>query len=416
MSYNGSGTFSINSAGQPTVAATLITATAHNALTADLATGLSTAITKDGQTTITANLPMGGFKHTGLGAGSAAGNSVRYEQAQLFDYATTATAAGTTTLTVASTRLQFFTGTTTQIVTLPVTSTLSAGHLFRIVNNSTGIVTVNSSGGNLVLAVGANSEALFTCILTTGTTAASWEFEAALQLSGGNMTGGFNEARANITQHATTMDLFAVAIPNILDGTGSAVTITAIVNAPQGGPTRTLYPVTGTTITNGATFAVDGAADYTTAAGDALEFEAVTTSTYKVHITKKDGTSVAAFAATQAEQEAGTSVLTAVTPGRQQFHPSAAKGWCRFTPSGAVVLGHNVTSVTDSGGGRILITWNVDFSTASHCAVGAPHMTAFNGLFRMDEITAGTTGVQVVNISATGTDPISYAVSAFGDQ
>jgi len=88
------------------------------------------------------------------------------------------------------------------------------------------------------------------------------------------------------------MDLFALAIPNILDGTGSAVTITAIVNAPQGGPTRTLYPVTGTTITNGATFAVDGAADYVTAAGDALEFEAVTTSTYKVHITKKDGAAV----------------------------------------------------------------------------------------------------------------------------
>lgn len=31
------------------------------------ATGLSTCITKDGQTTITANLPMAGFKHTGVG-------------------------------------------------------------------------------------------------------------------------------------------------------------------------------------------------------------------------------------------------------------------------------------------------------------------------------------------------------------
>lgn len=32
-----------------------------------IATGLTTAITKDGQTTITANLPMAGFKHTGVG-------------------------------------------------------------------------------------------------------------------------------------------------------------------------------------------------------------------------------------------------------------------------------------------------------------------------------------------------------------
>lgn len=44
------------------------------------ATGLSTALCKDGQSTPTANLPMGGFKLTGLGAGSAAGHSVRWEQ------------------------------------------------------------------------------------------------------------------------------------------------------------------------------------------------------------------------------------------------------------------------------------------------------------------------------------------------
>lgn len=112
----------------------------------------------------------------------------------------------------------------------------------------------------------------------------------ALPKAGGSMAGGFNEARGSIAMNATTMDIFAG--PNIQDGTGSAVTITAIVNAPQAGARRVLYPITGTKITNGATFAVDGAADYTTAVGDALEFEAITTSTYKVHITKKDGTAV----------------------------------------------------------------------------------------------------------------------------
>ena len=56
MSYNGSGTFSINSAGQPVITGTVISSTAFNALTADLATGLSTAITKDGQTTTTARI------------------------------------------------------------------------------------------------------------------------------------------------------------------------------------------------------------------------------------------------------------------------------------------------------------------------------------------------------------------------
>ena len=93
----------------------------------------------------------------------------------LTTFTTTATAAGTTTLTSSSTYFQFFTGTTTQTITLPVTSTLSTGWSFYIVNNSTGDLTVNSSGANLVITVLSGTSAMVTCILTTGTTAASWE-------------------------------------------------------------------------------------------------------------------------------------------------------------------------------------------------------------------------------------------------
>ena len=56
MSYNGSGTFNINSTGQPVVAGTVISAATFNSLTADLGTGLTTAVTKDGQTTTTARI------------------------------------------------------------------------------------------------------------------------------------------------------------------------------------------------------------------------------------------------------------------------------------------------------------------------------------------------------------------------
>lgn len=48
----------INTAGQPVVTGTTISSTAFNALTADLATGLSTAICKDGQTTTTGSVPF----------------------------------------------------------------------------------------------------------------------------------------------------------------------------------------------------------------------------------------------------------------------------------------------------------------------------------------------------------------------
>lgn len=106
-------------------------------------------------------------------------------------YTTTVTAAGTTTLTVTSTRTQYFTGVTTQTVVLPVTSTLVLGQEFEIVNLSSGALTVNSSGGNLVATVAASSSARIQCILTSGTSAASWNaiLSAYLPLAGGTMTG-----------------------------------------------------------------------------------------------------------------------------------------------------------------------------------------------------------------------------------
>lgn len=90
-------------------------------------------------------------------------------------YSTTATAAGTTTLTAASNHTQYFTGITTQTIVLPVCSTLELNVAYRIVNNSTGNLTVNSSGGSLVQTLLPNTSALITCVLASGTSAASWQ-------------------------------------------------------------------------------------------------------------------------------------------------------------------------------------------------------------------------------------------------
>ncbi len=95
-------------------------------------------------------------------------------------YTTTATAASTTVLTVASTSSQFFTGSTTQTVTLPVTSTLVLGQTYYIVNNSSGVVTVQSSGGDTVVAMSSGTTLYVTCVLTSGTTAASWYADYAV--------------------------------------------------------------------------------------------------------------------------------------------------------------------------------------------------------------------------------------------
>ena len=93
----------------------------------------------------------------------------------LTTFTSTATAGATTTLTNTSTYFQYFTGTLTQTITLPVTSTLATGWTFHIVNNSTGNLTVNSSGANLVITVLPGTTVMCTCIGTALTTAADWE-------------------------------------------------------------------------------------------------------------------------------------------------------------------------------------------------------------------------------------------------
>lgn len=97
--------------------------------------------------------------------------------ATIVGYTTTVTSASPVTLTSSSTFYQFFTGSTAQTVVLPVTSTLATGWTFNIVNNSTANITVNSSGSNLVATCIPGTTLRLVCILTSGTTAASWDFE-----------------------------------------------------------------------------------------------------------------------------------------------------------------------------------------------------------------------------------------------
>lgn len=91
-------------------------------------------------------------------------------------YATTATAAGTTTLTVDSPYQQYFTGSTTQTIVLPDVTTLALGLGYSIANKSTGVLTVQSSGLNAIINIPSQATVTFTCILITGTTAASWAY------------------------------------------------------------------------------------------------------------------------------------------------------------------------------------------------------------------------------------------------
>lgn len=123
---------------------------------------------------------------------------------------TIATSASTTTLSYSDNHIQYFTGTQNQTAVLPVTSTLEIGYRFLLINKSTGILTINSSGGNLVLSLPAGASTEIICISTSGTDATSWNyrsFVAMLGIAGGQtIYGGINASDGlsiKSTSHST---------------------------------------------------------------------------------------------------------------------------------------------------------------------------------------------------------------------
>ncbi len=114
MARNGSGTYAapIN-AWNPALNGVSATAADWQALLNDLVSAMTQSISADGQTPITGNLAMGGNKLTGLGAGVAAGQSLRFEQ--LFDQGIEADLASGTTTDIGAQNTNFLqvTGSTT---------------------------------------------------------------------------------------------------------------------------------------------------------------------------------------------------------------------------------------------------------------------------------------------------------------
>ena len=157
-------------------------------------------------------------------------------------YSTTATAAGTTILTVNSNRVQFFTGTNTQVLSLPAPQSMTLGMEFLIVNNSTGSIEVRAANAATVITVLPGTVA--SCIsidLTAGNGAAGWnaEFVGFSSVTG---TG------ANVLATSPTL-----VTPTL--GVASATSINKVtLTAPATGSTLTIADGKTLTASNTLTF------------------------------------------------------------------------------------------------------------------------------------------------------------------
>ena len=84
------------------------------------------------------------------------------------------TQAAGSTITVATKRLQYLTGSGGVTATLPVTSTLVVGMKWKFHNYSSGTWQINASAGGSVILMPTLTWCEVTCILASGTTPASW--------------------------------------------------------------------------------------------------------------------------------------------------------------------------------------------------------------------------------------------------
>lgn len=136
--------------------------------------------------------------------------------------------------------------------------------------------------------------------------------------------------------------------------------------------------------------------------------------------TTSGGSSVTA--ATQAEQEAGSSTSVYTSPGRQQYHPSAVKAWVNFDGTAGTIsprASYNVSSITDNGTGDYTMNLTTSFSSANYSWAGnGGDQSVTLGTLMVSDTTPTASAFRFLTVSNTGTGQDSAWVSVHltGDQ
>lgn len=375
MPYGGTGTFTPPGADFPAVTLTTVSSTHFNNVINDIATGLSNAVTRDGQSAWSANLPSGGFKITGMGAGTLSGDSTRVADVQtgVFNW-------------VAA-------GGTVDVITATYNPAITA-----LVDGQT--CTFRALGANATTTPTFSPSGLTARIITRNG-------GSALQL--GDIPGNLAEVLLKYNLANTRWELMNPAVPlaTSLFTTGDAkVTIKTVAdtgwvlfndgtmgNAASGGTTRAnadtvaLFTLLYNNTTNadcavsggrGANAATDYAANKTIALPKALGRVLATFGTGSGLTARTMGSSlgVETYALSQAETPVKAHAHAITDPG----HPHTGTIAARSTTSG---VGNTVLSFDASGGGTGLSNTSAaaDLAPAGGIAVvnGVTNISLGNG-------------------------------------
>ena len=350
-------------AGNPVTTNTAISSSVHNTTLSEIATGLSTAITKDGQTTVTANLPMASYRHTGVGNPTARTQYATAAGAQDGTYVYLTSVAGTDTIT-ATAALSMSAYATGQMFVFTPAATNTGATTVNL--NSIGAKNVYfkgaaCAGGELI----ANVPAI---IAYDGT-------QFNIVANGHAVHAGIVNAKGDLIA-GTAAD----AVARVAVGTNNYVLIA----------------------NSGATPGVSWAA------AESVVAAASDTAAGKLEI------------AVKAEMETPASALLAVTPARVQYHPGVVKVWALFGVAGDLVTSNNVSSITDTGTGRATVVFDTDFANGNYCVTTGLILSSGTNYsaYQLDGTNnVGSVEINCVNSSTAGlADPINYCVHVTGAQ
>lgn len=340
MPRNGSGTYTLP-AGNPVVTGTTISSTVQNNTTSDIATALTQSIAADGQTTPTANLPMGGFRHTGVGNASARTTYASAADVQdgTIVYLTATAGTDTITATAALSMLAYATGQRFHFV--------AAG-----TNTGAATLNINSIGakavtkyGSVALTAGDIPAGAAVTVIYDGTRFQIDSIKVELRTTANTwsatqtMTAALNYAAAVDVASAATTDIGAAASNNVrITGT---TTITSLGTASAGITRKVRFAGALTLTHNGTSLILPGSANITTAADDTAEFYSLGSGNWLCLVYKKaSGQAIIGGGGVQVFTGNGT--FTAKVTGTHVIIIQAGGG------SGG---GGNAGNFTGSGGG-----------------------------------------------------------------
>ena len=251
MPRNGSGTYTRPQSDY--VSGTTILASSVNSDLNDMATALTASIARDGQTTPTGNLPMGGFRHTGVANGAARTDYAALGQAQDGAFLWGGTAGGTANAITISLN--------------PPIAAYGAGQTFQFIASAanTGAVTLNvNSVGAVAVNKGDGTTALIAGDIPNGAMITARHDGTRFRLIDPATPDSVTPTEVDLASAATT-DLSAVGSNVRITGTTTITSFGTVAN----GVTRQLRFAAALTLTHNATSLIlPGGANITTAAGD----------------------------------------------------------------------------------------------------------------------------------------------------